>query len=94
MENSLKDENSIDLLGNKVLLEKSINIRASDYRFEDKKKIYSGEIRRGKNKDKSKIAEIEELISYTKFDETDIKERNQLILDKFFAFLKTENLLQ
>ncbi|MEN3753455.1 DUF1524 domain-containing protein [Mangrovibacter sp. SLW1] len=50
METGLKNEGSIDSLGNKILLESSINIRASDYRFEDKKKIYSGEQRRGNNK--------------------------------------------
>jgi hypothetical protein len=94
MEHSLSDENSLDLLGNKILLEKSINIRASDYRFEDKKKIYSGEVRRGKNKEKSKVAEIDRIIAYDKFDEDDIKDRNKLILDAFFAFLREERLLQ
>ena len=54
MEGGLKTESDIDLLGNKVLLESSINIKASDYRFEDKKKIYSGEQRRGDNKNSSK----------------------------------------
>ena len=34
MEKGLKLENSLESLGNKVLLEESINIRASDYRFE------------------------------------------------------------
>ena len=41
-EKSLKDKNSLESLGNKAILEKSINIRASDYRFEDKKKYYMG----------------------------------------------------
>ncbi|EOQ94803.1 PF03235 family protein [Leptospira wolbachii serovar Codice str. CDC] len=39
MEGGLKIENNIDSLGNKILLESSINIQASDYRFEDKKNI-------------------------------------------------------
>ena len=41
-ENSLSDWQKVDALGNKILLEKRINIRASDYRFTDKKKIISG----------------------------------------------------
>lgn len=40
-ENSLSDWQKVDALGNKILLEKRINIRASDYRFTDKKKILS-----------------------------------------------------
>ena len=41
-ENSLSDWQKVDALGNKILLEKRINIRASDYRFTDKKNIISG----------------------------------------------------
>ena len=93
MESGLKTESNLDLLGNKVLLEGSINIKASDYRFEDKKKIYSGEQRRGKNKDASKIAEISNLTNYKKFDEKQIIERNTTILDKFFEFLQREDLI-
>ena len=37
-----QDKAKLEALGNKVLLEKRINIRASDYRFEDKKKYYRG----------------------------------------------------
>ncbi|MBF1712039.1 MAG: DUF262 domain-containing protein, partial [Streptococcus sp.] len=41
-EKGLSNNRQIDLLGNKSLLEKRINIRASDYRFEDKIKYYQG----------------------------------------------------
>lgn len=41
-ENSLTDARNVESLGNKALLEKRINIRASDYRFADKKKYYEG----------------------------------------------------
>ena len=37
-ENGLADKWSLESLGNKALLEKAINIRASDYRFIDKLK--------------------------------------------------------
>lgn len=93
MDGDLKNEESIDSLGNKILLEASINIRASDYRFEDKKRIYSGEQRRGKNKDPSQIAEISYLIGYAEFGEAQIASRNKLILDRFFDYLRDENLI-
>lgn len=41
-EKTLKDKNNLEKLGNKVLLEEGINIRASDYRFSDKIKYYKG----------------------------------------------------
>lgn len=93
MENGLKDESNLDLLGNKILLESSINIKASDYRFEDKKKIYSGEQRRGNYKDPSKVSEIEYLIGYDEFEEKQVIERNEKILDTFFEFLDKEDLI-
>jgi len=93
LENGLRFENSLESLGNKILLEESINIRASDYRFEDKKKIYSGEQRRGKNKDASKIHEISDIVKYTGFVEATITSRTKSILDKFFDFLQNEDLI-
>lgn len=93
MERGLKNEGSIDWLGNKVLLESSINVRASDYRFEDKKKIYSGEQRRGNYKDPSKIHEITELIGYKEFEEKQIADRNTSIINQFFCFLQREDLI-
>jgi uncharacterized protein with ParB-like and HNH nuclease domain len=93
MEKGLRSESSLDSLGNKILLEASINIKASDYHFADKKKIYSGEQRRGKNKEESKIAEIAELIHYPEFDESQLIERNSSIIDKFFKFLQQEDLI-
>ena len=83
----------IDSLGNKVLLESRINIKASDYRFEDKKKIYSGEQRRGNYKDPSKIHEITELVGYKEFEEKQIVDRNTSIINQFFGFLQREDLI-
>jgi len=93
MEGGLKTENNLDSLGNKVLLESSINIKASDYRFDDKKKIYIGAQRRGNYKDPSKVAEIAELIGYDEFEEKQLIDRNNKILDKFFEFLQAEDLI-
>ena len=92
MEKSLTSDAVAESLGNKVLLEASINIRASDYRFEDKKKIYSGEVSRSRKKAKSDIAEINEIIKMNGFDEGNIATRNKDILDKFFAWLRHEHL--
>ena len=94
MERGLSNKNSLESLGNKILLESSINITASDYRFADKKKIYSGEQRRGKSKDASKISEItEEIVTYAEFGEQQINNRNSVILDKFFCFMLDEKLI-
>lgn len=93
LEKGLTKNQNIELLGNKILLERSINIRASDYRFEDKRKIYAGEQGRGISNKLSRIAETKYLCEATSFDETDILERNQKILDSFFDFLKKEGLL-
>jgi uncharacterized protein with ParB-like and HNH nuclease domain len=93
MEVGLKTESNLDSLGNKILLESSINIRASDYRFEDKKKIYSGEQRRGNYKDPSKVSEIVNLIGYVEFEEKQVVDRNEQILNRFFEYLKTEDLI-
>ena len=41
-EKSLSNKKNLEALGNKALLEKKINIRASDYRFADKVKYYVG----------------------------------------------------
>jgi len=93
MEKGLSNEADIELLGNKILLEESINIRASDYRFEDKKKIYTGKTRRGRSQDMSKIFEIEEIVNKDTFGQLDITERNTIILDRFFEVLENEQLL-
>lgn len=93
MEKGLANAENIEALGNKILLESSINIRASDYRFEDKKKIYTGKLRRGSYLEPSKIAQALSLSELAKFDEDDIVQRSKDILDRFFQYLKEEELL-
>lgn len=93
-ENGLTIE-MIESLGNKSLLERNINIGASDYRFEDKKKYYKGNVA---SKSERKATKIHELVylaeTYNDFTENDIKERAARILDKFIKYLKNCNLLQ
>lgn len=93
IEQGLSNESFLESLGNKVLLESSINIRASDYHFKDKKEIYTGKQRRGSHKMPSQISEVIKIASYEKFDEAEILNRNKEILDKFFELLQQEELI-
>jgi uncharacterized protein with ParB-like and HNH nuclease domain len=94
IEKSLSSNKSLELLGNKSLLEKRINIRAADYRFEDKKKYYRGFTNnRNQVKDGTKIQELVTLANnLPDFTETDIKKRNDSIIESFLDFLEENNL--
>ena len=95
-EKSLSNPHNLECLGNKVLLERRINIRASDYRFADKLKYYNGF--ESSRKQKIKGTDIKELLDLsavkTDFTETDIVERNAKIMLKFQEYLGQNNLLQ
>ena len=90
----MSDPRNVELLGNKALLEKKINIRASDYRFADKAIFYKGFInKRKQNKEGTKIIELVKLAdTKVDFTEKDIKERNTTIINTFLAFLKDNDL--
>ena len=81
-------------MGNKSLLEKSVNIRASDFRFEDKVKKYKGYMNdKGKRIFGTMIKDLSTIDSgYQNFSENDITTRNDLIIDSFMNFLSSENL--
>ena len=86
---------NLELLGNKSLLEKRINIRAAEYKFDDKKKYYIGfTTDKGIRKDGTQIAELVELANENNlnFNETDLLERNNRIIEKFIESLKESNL--
>lgn len=95
-ENSLSDKNNLERLGNKALLEKSINIRASDYRFEDKKKYYNGFINnKGLKKDGTSNIELIKYAKYKNdFTEMDIENRTKQILLQFIDFVNEQNLFK
>ncbi|MFR9546822.1 MAG: DUF262 domain-containing protein [Rikenellaceae bacterium] len=95
-EGSLRNTKNIDLLGNKALLEKRINIRASDYRFCDKVKYYNGYINSKAIKvDGTKNQELANFaVTYSDFVETHIIDRNNAIIDTFVDYLKSNLLLQ
>ena len=94
-ENGLTDKRNLESLGNKALLEKSINIRASDYRFIDKLKYYKGFVTdKGKVREGTKNKELFDLSSNSNdFKETDIIERKNLIISTFIDYLRRNDLL-
>lgn len=95
-EKSLTNPNNLESLGNKSLLEKNINIRASDYRFEDKKKYYTGFTNsRNQKKEGTKIKELLNLAeTNTDFTETDIEKREAEIISKFIEFMDKNGLIR
>ncbi|MBQ9274221.1 MAG: DUF262 domain-containing protein [Succinivibrio sp.] len=94
-EHTLSDKASIESLGNKVLLEKRINIRASDYRFADKVKYYRGyENNRGQKKEGTKIKELITLAAKASdFTESDIAARKERMVADFIDFMRSNGLL-
>ena len=95
-EHSLQNVKNLEALGNKSLLEKKINIRASDYRFADKKKYYEGFINsRGQEKEGTMIHELVDLANNASdFVESDIEARSQRIQNAFIEFLDLNNLIK
>ena len=95
-DSSLIDRKNLEKLGNKSLLEKSVNIRVSDYRFEDKVKKYKGYMTdKGKHIDGTKIQDLLTIDEkYQDFNENDIIARNNLIIDSFMEYLQKENLFK
>ena len=89
------DPNNLESLGNKAVLEKRINIRAAEYRFDDKRKYYQGfATARNKQKDKTINGELIAISNLSDFTESSIVERKKLILDKFISYLEENGLLQ
>lgn len=84
----LEDKKTLELLGNKSLLEKRINVRVSDNWFEVKCTMKNGY-------NASVIKEMQEMAdNYGKrFEEKDILSRNKMIHEAFLKFLKTNGIL-
>lgn len=86
----LSNPDTLEFLGNKSLLENTINIRAADFRLVDKKIYYSGDkTRQGTfNLELRSLAE-----NLEDFTEADIIERNEEIFDAFVKYLRSNGLL-
>ncbi len=93
---TLSNTKNLETLGNKVLLEDKINIRASDYKFIDKIKYYKGFTNdKGQHKTGTIISELVNLASNnTDFTELDITKRTEDITNEFINFLKENNLIK
>ena len=94
-EHSLSSPKLLEALGNKSLLEARINIRASDYRFIDKRKYYQGfTTSKGKEKSGTEISELVRLATQKDdFTESDITTRDSTIIDGFLEYLRNNGLL-
>lgn len=91
----LRNQANLEALGNKAMLEKSVNIRAADFRFEDKRKYYLGfKDGRGQERAGTKIRELAEMARTREdFNEADIKVRTTEIIDQFVNYLGEVGLL-
>lgn len=92
----LKNQSNLEALGNKAILEKRINIRASDYHFEDKKKHYLGyQTSKGQLKGGTDVHELVKLAkNCNDFSEADIEARTNKIIESFVDYLGSVNLLK
>lgn len=92
----LSDPSEIEALGNKAMLEKHVNIRASDYRFGDKKKYYEGFVNdRGVEKVGTDNQELLDLArTHEDFTEGDITNRTDKIIGSFVDYLGDVGLLK
>lgn len=95
-ENTLSKSEYVEKLGNKSILEKRINIRASDYRFEDKKKYYEGyTTKQKKQKEGTKIIELLDLAkTKNDFVEQDLLDRDNVIIESFISFVDSNSLIK
>lgn len=86
----------VEALGNKAILEGRINIRASDYRFEDKRRYYLGYTDDKGNKKEPTFNKELLALAETKddFTEVDIVDRTNQIIDSFVAYLDELGLLE
>lgn len=93
---TLTNVKNLEAIGNKVLLEDKINIRAADYRFSDKVKYYEGFTNdKGQYKAGTIISELISLAkSNTDFTEQDITNRTEVITNEFINFLNQNHLIK
>ena len=91
----LRNRANLEALGNKAMLEKGVNIRAADYRFEDKRKYYLGfRDGRGQEKAGTRIHELVDMArTYDDFTEADIEARTERIIGSFVDYLGEVGLL-
>ncbi|MBQ7626046.1 MAG: DUF262 domain-containing protein [Rhodocyclaceae bacterium] len=87
------DKSKIEALGNKVLIEERINIRASDYRFVDKKKHYLGFQSSRGHREGTGNHELRRIAEQSDFTTKEIDARTEKIIDSFMDYLGENGLL-
>lgn len=88
----LKNQNNVDALGNKSILERAINIPASCYPFQDKAKYYNGKLGRGGKTTIQELLDISQKLN--DFSEGNIEERNDKIINAFVSYLEEYDLVR
>ncbi len=95
IDGDLQNKKNIELIGNKILLENYVNIRAADYRFKEKKIYYQGYTTNdGVQKEGTGIEEFQILMTKEDFNEKDIIDRTDEIRDSFINYLEKMNLIE
>lgn len=95
IDKDLQNKENIELIGNKILLENHVNIRAADYRFKDKKIYYRGYTTNdGVQKEGTGIEEFQTLMAKEDFNEKDIVDRTVEIRDSFINYLEKIDLIE
>ncbi len=96
IEGALEKKENIELIGNKSLIESKLNIRASDYRFEDKRQYYLGtRVVNGKRNPGTQIVDLQDLAqTHETFTEEDILARNEKMLQALIDYLRENGLLK
>ena len=92
-----KDNHFLESLGNKSILEKRINIQASDYRFSDKVQYYLG-FPNNVPKKKREPTQVYELLamahSRQDFVQQDVKDRRNRMINRFIDYLRENDLIK
>ena len=91
VEHGLSDEAMLDAIGNKSILERTINVRATDYPWNVKRKIYRGE---WEGWMRSHVCDLVRLAELPDFTEASIVKRTSEILDQFVGAVAKEGLLK
>lgn len=93
----LKNPENVDSLGNKSLLERSINSVAANFNFQSKRLCYLGKIKPNKATkivDLLNMANDPKFANLTDFTDNEINERTELIINNFVKHLKDLNLIK
>ena len=88
------DSTNLESIGNKILLEKDINIRAADYKFPDKKRYYLGYTDdKDRQHQASAIHEYSDLVKEPDFTEEHIYRRRDTLFTRFKEVLAAEKVV-